>query len=201
MAATFTGSSGPFIDCFGLQPVFNVSAAELETFKLRRLAAGRAPNTVRNDLHAISVFFQYAIRQNWCSENPVRQVRLPAARVTRPFYVVSEDEEKRYFEAARSNPNLCDLARLVLLIGARPVKILRLRAMDFDRRLGNIRIRESKTASGRRTLLLPPEACSIVGRRAEGLASNAYLFAGRENGRHAVHMNNAHWARLDCSGS
>jgi hypothetical protein len=31
--------------------------------------------TIRHDLHALSKFFQYAIRQHWTRENPIRNIK------------------------------------------------------------------------------------------------------------------------------
>lgn len=193
-------SGARFIEAFGPRLVFEVAAAEAESFKLGRLAAGRSNNTVRNDLHAVSLFFQYAVRQGWCSDSPVSKVRKPPAKTSRPFHVLTAGEEAAYFAAAASNPNLFDVARLMLLAGARSGELLNLRARDFDAGRGTVAIREGKTPSARRTLLLVPEARLILSRRADGLHADSFLFPGRAGDRPALHMNNAHQRALARAG-
>src|ERR1700686_4096318 len=57
---------------------------------------------LRNDLHALSGFFRYAIIHNWTFTNPVMsdQIKLPSDMDAVRFHRITEAEEELYFRTA-----------------------------------------------------------------------------------------------------
>ena len=88
--------------------------------------------TIRHDLHALSKFFQYAVKHNWCRDNPVRRVDIPSDAESVRIRVILPAEERMYFEAARRFQNLHDLGRLMLNQGCRPDELITLKQADVD---------------------------------------------------------------------
>lgn len=174
---------------FGGLKVREIGAAELEQFKTFRRAAGLKEVTIRHDLHALSVFFQFAMRMKWADSNPVREVEIPSDKDAVRERVLTAEEEAVYFSEASKHPLLGDLGRLILLTGIRPDEALRMKAADFDRHARTIRIAKGKTRSAKRTLLLVPEAFAVVERRA---ARGGYLFPGKRAGTHLTNPYRAH---------
>jgi integrase len=54
--------------------------------------------TLRHDLHAMSLFFQYAVKHSWARENPVRQVEIPSDEEAVRMHVLTPAEEGPYFQ-------------------------------------------------------------------------------------------------------
>ncbi len=51
----------------------------IEEYKVWRINKHQVRDiTLRHDLHALSKFFGYAIKQRWSRENPVRKVDIPS---------------------------------------------------------------------------------------------------------------------------
>jgi site-specific recombinase XerD len=53
--------------------------------------------TLRHDLHALSVFYKYAIKHNWARENPVRKVEIPSDADAVRMHILTSAEETLYF--------------------------------------------------------------------------------------------------------
>jgi site-specific recombinase XerD len=57
---------------FKERPVSTIYEAEIEAYKVWRCTEHEVRDiTIRHDLHALSTFFQYAIKQRWTRENPI----------------------------------------------------------------------------------------------------------------------------------
>ena len=55
-----------------------IDEGRLESYKAWRVKEHQVRDiTVRHDLHALSTFFAYAIKQHWTRENPIAQRRDP----------------------------------------------------------------------------------------------------------------------------
>src|SRR3972149_9292683 len=177
---------------FGERLVHAIEACDLELFKARRINAGRKPVTVRHDLHALSLFFQFAERQRWASGNVVREIRIPSGASAVRMRVLTEEEERRYFAAAATHPKLYDYARLMLLTGMRNTETLRLRVRDWDAGYEAIRIEQGKTRAARRLLRVVPAASAILTRRDRERPPDAWIFPGLRVSDPANQLNNAH---------
>ena len=181
-----------------------IQARDLEAYKQFRIEQhGVRDVTLRHDLHALSVFFRWAIKQGYASGNPVREVKIPSDRDAVREHIVSEEEESAYLcvalslhaEYAKSHPgaqpNLHDLAVLMLEQGARPEEILALRKDDYDAAAGTVRIRGGKTRAARRGLDLTERAKEIMERRAA--LDGDWIFPSRRYpGKHLTKLQNAH---------
>ena len=194
----------------GEKPVHAIRAGQIEDYKTWRRAcpvcrgqkpalsdcehcegtgAGVQPVTLRNDLHALSVFFQYAQKQGWCGTNPVRDVEIPNPKAER-YTKISPEAERAYFAMClqRGEQDLHDLARLMILQGARPTEVRTTELVDVDLELGTWRIPRSKTKTdaGERVLQLVPEARSIFGRRLTLDKAGRWFFPSPRLAGHAI---------------
>jgi integrase len=177
---------------FRREAVTTIDEARIEKYKTLRINEHEVRDvTLRHDLHALSTFFQYAMKQNWARENPISKVAIPSDAGAVRIHVVTPDEEKKYFAAAAGHCDLCDLGRLMLNQGMRPEEALALDASDVDLERGQLHVREGKTPAARRTLDLTPESREILARRAHDATS--WIFpARRKPGEHIARLNNAH---------
>ena len=177
-----------------------IEAIELENFKLHRFQQGVKKVTVRHDLHNLSKLFQYGITHRWCFTNTVREVKVPSDRDAIRINVVSEETEAKYFTAAKYNPTLYDLARMMVLTGMRPSEVLALRTQDFNERRRSITIRKGKSRAARRTLKLIGETLDIVKRRTTDREPEAFLFPGKQADSARTKLNNDHARALKRAG-
>jgi len=153
---------------FGKRPVGSLNAGDVERYKAHRRTEHKVKEiTLRHDLHALSKAFGYWKRCGWTRVNPVADVEIPSDRDAVRIHVLTEAEERKYFEyAAAHYPDLCDFARLVLQTGARPyVDLAPARKEHVDLVAGIWRIPDSKSTAGRREIPLTTEALMIFARR------------------------------------
>ena len=150
--------------------------------------------TIRHDLHALSKFFRYAVKHNWCRDNPVRKAELPSDAESMRIHVLSAAEEQKYFAAARRFPNLYDLGRLMLNQGCRPDELMSSRQPDVDLGHGVLYVRGGKTKAAKRALRLTAESRSILATRLDG---GTWVFKGKKAGTHLTKLNGSHEKVLD----
>jgi len=53
-----------------------------------------------HDLHALSLFFQFAKKSKWARDNPTDEVTKPSDKDAIRIHVLSAEEESAYFECA-----------------------------------------------------------------------------------------------------
>ncbi len=136
--------------------------------------------SLRHDLHALSLFWQYAVRRNWARENIIRNVDIPSGKDSVRMNVLSPGQEALYFEtclwmdrAAQfiASPDrtgyrdLYDFMRLMIQQGTRPEELLELRKNDVDLVSVKVFIQSGKTEAARRLLRLTTESSEILKRR------------------------------------
>jgi len=177
---------------FGATPVARVDEAKVEAYKVWRSTEHKVRDiTIRHDLHALSTFFKYGIKQRWTRENPIQNVKIPSDADAVRIHVITAEEEKEYFTRASKNRNLFDLARLIRNQGMRPEEVISLRKTDIDLDRGQLHIRTGKTKAARRTLDLTAESRSILAARCQ--KPSIWIFpSDRKTGKHLVRMNGAH---------
>jgi integrase len=177
---------------FGRQPVSMVDEGRIESYKAWRVKEHKVRDiTLRHDLHALSKFFGFAMKQRWARENPIRNVSVPSEADAIRIHVLSADEEERYFNWAVRNSDLCDVGRLMLNQGMRPDEVTCLRKDDVDLERGQLHIRRGKSTAARRTLDLTSESRQILARRMDGISP--WIFPSpRKPGRHITRLNGAH---------
>jgi site-specific recombinase XerD len=121
--------------------------------------------TLRHDLHALSKFFRYAIKQRWTRENPIRSVEIPSDEDAVRMHVLTTSEEQQYFKRAAKHRDLHDLGRLMLNRGPRPDEVVSLLNTDVDLKHRKMYIRKGKSRAARRKLDLTVESCRILAER------------------------------------
>ena len=132
--------------------------------------------TLRHDLHALSQLCQYAMRQEWMDTNPVRAVDMPSDRDSRNERVLTDEEERLYFETAQRHPVAFDIGRLIILQGMRPEEVLSLSKDHVDLEHRTLRVAKGKSRSARRTLDLTAESLTTLGRRMQW--DSPFVFPG-----------------------
>ena len=194
--ATSFASITPF---FRKQAVSAVTAGDIEDYKaFRRSISEVREVTLRHDLHALSGFFQYAVRHNWCRSNPVEQVDIPSDKDAVRIHVLTAAEESRYFAAVKQLVSgvglegkgaagnkaiaaeryqvLHDATRLILLQGVRPEEVMEARAENVAGDYWTVT--DGKSTSARRKLRLTAEGRAILeGRKL--VARGGWLFPGK----------------------
>jgi len=177
---------------FGRKPVSVIDEGLIEAYKTWRVKEHKIRDiTLRHDLHAISKFFSYAIKQRWARENPVRNVDIPSDADAIRMHILSASEEKQYFSRAAKHKDLHDIGRLILNQGMRPDEVTSLRKKDVNLECGQLCVRRGKSPAARRTLDLTTESRSILAARMAG--DSAWIFPSKRNpGEHITRVNGAH---------
>jgi integrase len=177
---------------FSQKPVSLIDAARIEAYKLWRHSEHEVRDiTLRHDLHALSTFFRFAMKQNWTRQNPVQEVKIPSDENAVRMHVLTTEEEKTYFARAAKNRDLYDAGRLILNQGMRPDEATSLRKADVDLERGTLTIQAGKSAAARRTLDLTTETRLILARRLAG--KSPWVFPLKRNpGKHVTRLNSAH---------
>jgi len=98
IATSLTSAKAFFKD----RPVSTIYEGEIEACKVWRCTEHQVRDiTIRHDLHALSTFFKYAIKQRWTRENPIRSVKIPSDADAVRIHVISREEKREYFQRVR----------------------------------------------------------------------------------------------------
>ena len=63
---------------FGKRPLSSITRGDIEDYKSWRRTVHQVREvTLRHDLHALSLLFQYGAKHSWCKTNPVSEVEIP----------------------------------------------------------------------------------------------------------------------------
>ena len=180
---------------FGKQMISMIHPGDIERYKVHRLSVHRVRDvTAKHDLDNLSVFFRWAVKQNYARQNPVRDVDRPSDAKAVRERILTFAEEKRYFDHACGN--LAKVARLILLQGLRPEEAMRIRKEDVDLEKGTLRIAFGKTPAARRTLKLTQEAHLLLG--AQMASHGPWIFpSSKRPGAHITKLNCPHDRVLD----
>ena len=177
---------------FADKPVSMIDEGQIEAYKTLRLREHEVRDiTLRHDLHALSTFFGYSIKQHWIRENPIRNVEIPSDADAVRIHVLTTKEEKVYFGRAAKDRDLYDVGRLILNQGMRPDEVTSLKKCEVDLERGQLTITKGKSAAARRTLDLTAESKTILARRISG--KSEWVFPSKRNpGQHIARVNSAH---------
>ena len=169
------------------KPMDEVSRADVKKVIAERLAAGKAANTVRNDVFTLSALYTVAI-DDWELDlaNPVRPSDLPGmppprqARLQDARGKEKRSHEERLRDALALGPDpqeMDDLMTLALDTGMRRGEIVTLRVGDVLLEDGVDQVLARKTKNGiPRAVVLTARGAAIVNRRSEGKESDEGLF-------------------------
>ena len=195
-------SFASLVEFFRKQPVSSILPGHVERYKSHRRLVHRVKDvTLRHDLHALSKAYRYWISLNWARENPVSGVDIPGDRDAVREHILSCSEEKIYFDYVSARyPDLYDFGRLILNLGMRPwEELICLRKENVDLERGFLRVVDSKSRAGRRTLRLTREAREILSRRMK--TPGPWIFpSDRKPGRHYVKLTASHEKALAATG-
>lgn len=191
---------------FGRTPMTSITAGHIDDFtSWRRREHEVRDVTIRHDLHALSVFMQYAQRHNWVRDNPVRESEIPSDAEAVRIHPLTLDEERRYFETALSQftitakgrktthgpfQALHDLGRLMLNQGCRPEELLNLAKRHVNLRERTFRIVSGKSKAAKRTLSMTDESEMIFARRMR--TPGPWVFPGKDESEAATKLNGPH---------
>lgn len=183
------------------RPLSTINRGDLEDYKAWRRTLHKVREiTVRHDLHALSLLFQYGQKHNWCKTNPVREVKMPSDQDAVRMNVLSLAQEEIYFAAieslliekaavkrtaqVRGLQDLKDLHCLMLLQGCRPEELRHLRRTDVDLEHCRFHVYGKSAAAGR-WLKMRDESREILARRFASAAAAGWLFPSHKNpGKH-----------------
>jgi integrase len=186
---------------FGREPVSLISESRVEAFKVWRINDHEVRDiTLRHDLHALSTFLGYAMKQRWTRENAVRNVSIPSDADAIRMHIITATEEKEYFLRVARNKNVWDLARLMRNQGMRPEEVVSLRKEDVDIERGQLNVQRGKSKAARRTLDLTAESKSILARRMDKnpkRKDSPWIFPSpTKPGEHIQRLNRGHDAAI-----
>ena len=172
--------------------VNTIDAARLDEYKTWRVAKHQVRDvTLRHDLHALSGFFQYAVRHHWAVSNRVREITIPSDADSERMHVLDFQQEEEYFRRARRNPNLHDLALLSINQGLRPEEAASLKKEHINFTTGKLFISSGKTKAARRYLDMTNETKTMLAKRMAG--SSPWIFpSDRRPGMHIGRLNSVH---------
>ncbi len=124
--------------------------------------------TIRHDLHALSKFFQYALRHQWTFANPVTEIEIPSDADAERIHVLADLEEGDYFRRAASLPDLHNVGRLIINQGMRPEEVATLAKKDMDPEVGKIHISRGKSRAAKQLPDMTTESRRILESRLTG---------------------------------
>jgi integrase len=211
-----SGSMTSAMVFFRRRPLSSVTRGDIEDFKAWRRTVHKVREvTIRHDLHALSLLFQYGGKHNWCKGNPVREVEIPSDKDAVRMHVLSGAEEARYFGAlallrqeklshkrpaeARGLDDLHDLATLMLNQGCRPEELRSLEQTDIDLERGYLTIQRGKSDAARRSLPLTTASKDVLKERLR--TPGRWVFPSSKNpGQHIGQAQRLHGAVLKQAG-
>ncbi len=193
-------------DFFGKKALEAIDSGWVERYKLHRSQQRRknardgrllTSAAVNRDLAVLRILFNYAIRLQMVSRNPVAEVKFLKENNLHNR-VLSPEEEARYLHAA--SLLLRDVAILILETGMRPGEVYRLRSEDIDLNEVSVRVREGKTIYARRSIPLTGRAAEVL-RRRMGSVTSEWLFPCRyDPARPVAEIRKAHYTAVRRSG-
>lgn len=145
----------------------------------RKPAKRLAPATVNRELATLKILFNYFIRAEIISTNPVSKVKMLAEN-NGQLRVVSRDEEARYLIAA-SQP-LRDFAAIMIDTGMRNEEVARIEKRNVDLKAGFVFVPDGKTKASRRRIPLTSRALTILAERIKSPSSTLVFASPSSNG-------------------
>ena len=80
---------------FGDEAVSLIDEGRVEAYKVWRVNEHEIRDiTLRHDLHALSKFFGYAVKQRWTRENPILNVEIPSDADAVRMHILTPEEEQ-----------------------------------------------------------------------------------------------------------
>lgn len=137
---------------FGKYSMSAVTADLVATYRDKRLAEGKANNTVRLELALLSHLFTIAIKE-WrlgLTYNPVANIRKPKPGEGRNRRLSPKEEQQLFNAITRhSNPMLRWIFQIALETGMRSSEIVNLTPLDIDLKKRIVYLRDTKNGNAR----------------------------------------------------
>jgi site-specific recombinase XerD len=176
------GSLSSAVAMFGRRPLASITHGDLEDYKSQRRTHHEVKEvTLRHDLHALSLLFQYGKKHHWCRENPIDEVEIPSDADATRCNVLSPADEARWFAAidamiaaklarkkhkqVRALQDIRDLSVLMLNQGCRPEELRGLPQHCVDLERGLLTIQKGKSAAARRVLPMTAASRDVLAKR------------------------------------
>jgi len=199
-AKRIRGSIGSASLFWGKRPLSSITRGDIEDYKSFRRGVHKVREvTIRHDLHALSLLWQYGNKHNWCRGNPIREVEIPSDKNATRETVLTEAEGKRLLDSidamivektaakhtkeARGLQDIRDLCTLMLNQGCRPEELRALQQPSIDLEGGTLTITGGKSDAARRTLRLTAASRFVLSARLQ--EPGKWVFPSRRQpGRH-----------------
>jgi integrase len=155
---------------FGETQLAELGRQHVQAYVADLLRHGYAPKTIDHIHDVLSAVLRTAVKWGYLTENPARQVELPALRTVRPKWVLTEAQAAALVAALP--PLAKTLAGLAMVTGLRRGEIFALRWKDLgpndeavivDEAVYEGHFNTPKTAAGLRRIPLSPVARHLVG--------------------------------------
>ena len=171
-------SGAGLLASFGLKPLDQITADEIERFKQRRLECGLSPSTVNRDLACLRRILLFAVKLDLIPTTPFVAHKVKFLKENGRARILSFDEERRYFAVA-TQP-LLDIATLIIEMGLRPIEACSIRREDvhFYTDPAFLHVPFGKTKNAVRDVPLTDRAIEVLRRRVSK-AKGDYIFPFR----------------------
>lgn len=197
-------SSKPLLAFFGASLLDTITPEDIERYRRRRKSikserTGKElkPATINREIACLKAVFNFFIKQDVISKNPVSRVQLQAEN-NEQMRVLSFEEEAIYLATA-SQP-LRDVAVVMLETGMRPEEVYRITRKNVHLEENIIFNPFGKTKAARRKIPLTRRAADLLKGRIEA-ASGPYLFPHKDDpAKPMIKANHAHYGALKRSG-
>jgi integrase len=178
----------------------DLDPSHIEAFKVWRRETGIHDNSLRKQLLLMREFFLYSRKRGWMQSDPFArgediEVKIPAERDSTAMHVLSLDEERLYFGAAKEvTMDLFDVATIMKEQGPRPDEVLSLeqRHVDLFNRHFTIwdNTDEGKSKNAHRRLRMTEETFRVFARRLS--KPGHWVFPSSKNDFHRTTLQKAH---------
>lgn len=178
-----TFSTAPLIEKFGKRKVDTIKADEIEKYQIwrskqisKKTKLEITADTINMELIVLKTIFRRLFAAGHIKKNPTAETKL-LPKNKRKFYVLTEDDERRYLMAC-TQP-LQDVAVLILETGCRPDEIYNLKRQSVFIEQGYLRVEDGKTESANRKIPLSDRAAAVLKHRLSKFKGD-YLFPKKE---------------------
>lgn len=197
-------SSVPLLRYFKKIPLDRISVDDVEAYKKHRMTQKSShtkrllkPATVNRELACLRSLFNFYLRQEVLSANPVSRIRFLVENNEQTRVLTFEEQD--LFLAACSQP-LRDCAGLLLETGMRPDEVYHLRVENVNLKLGWVFNPSGKTKAAKRKIPLTTVATAILHRRIE-TAEGPYVFGSPDDPTRSItKLNKPHGTAVKRSG-
>ena len=169
---------------FASRRLSDITRLEVQQFIVAKQRSGYSPKTLSHLRNLLSKIFGTAIRWDWLSVNPARELDMPTVRRTRPIRVLSPAEVGKLAEVLEG-PAQTTFA-LGVLLGLRIGEILALQVGDVDLLAERLFVRRNvyrghiqhspKTEYSDRSLPIPRPLIPMLALHCQGKKADSWLF-------------------------